>query len=168
MKKLIVVLCLLAFTFGVKAQKYAYIDSDYILGNMSEYVDAQAELDKLALEWQKEIELMFKSVDSLYRRFETEAAMLPDNMKKMRQQQIIDAEKEAKDMQKKRFGKDGDLFKKRTELVKPIQDRVFTAIEEFAKERAYAFVFDKAGAMTIVYAYNNQTRQQTFLWAQDF
>lgn len=151
MKKLVVIICLLAVSFGIKAQKYACIDSDYILGNMSEYVDAQAELDKLALEWQKEIEVMFKSVDSLYRRFESESAMLPDNIKKMRQQQIIEAEKDAKNMQKKRFGKDGDLFKKRTELVKPIQDRVFTAIEEYAKEKAYAFVFDKAGDITIVY-----------------
>jgi len=151
MKKLLALVCLAALTFSVQAQKYACIDSDYILNNMTEYIDAQAELDRMAVEWQKEIDKMFKNVDSLYRRFEVEAPMLPDNMKEMRKQQIIEAEKEAKDLQKKRFGKDGDLFKKRMDLIKPIQDRVFTTIEDYAKEKAYAFVFDKAGAMTILY-----------------
>ena len=151
MKKLMALICFATFAFNVQAQRYACIDSDYILNNMTEYIDAQAELDRMAVEWQKEIDKMFKGVDSLYRRFEVEAPMLPDNMKEMRKQQIIEAEKEAKDLQRKRFGKDGDLFKKRMDLIKPIQDRVFTSIEDYAKEKAYAFVFDKAGAMTILY-----------------
>jgi len=151
MKKILVLVWLFVLVLNAQAQKYACIDSDYILNNMTQYIDAQAELDKIAVEWQKEIDKMFKSVDSLYRRFEVEAPMLPDNMKEMRKQQIIEAEKEAKDLQKKRFGKDGDLFKKRMDLIKPIQDRVFTTIEDYAKEKAYAFVFDKAGAMTILY-----------------
>lgn len=134
------------------SQKYAYIDSEYILGNMPEYVEAQAELDRLSIEWQKEIEAMFKSIDSMYRKYQVDEITLPDNMKKKRQEAIINAEKEAKNLQKKRFGTDGDLFKKREELVKPIQDKVFAAIDEYAKDRGYAFVFDTAGSMTIIYA----------------
>ena len=138
-----------ATSFG---KKYAYIDSEYILSNMPEYTEAQAELDRIAVEWQKEIEAQFKKIDSMYKKYQVEAITLPETMKQKRENAIIAAEAAAKDLQKKRFGKDGDLFKKREELVKPIQDRVFTAIEEYAKERGFAFVFDTAGSMTIVYA----------------
>lgn len=139
-------------TLPVFSQKYAYIDSEYILGNVPEYKEAQAELDRIAALWQKEIEAKFKSIDSMYKSYQVEAITLPDNLKKNREDQIIAAEQDAKNLQKRRFGKDGDLFKKREELVKPIQDKVFAAIEEYAKEKGYAFVFDVSGAMTIVYA----------------
>lgn len=139
-------------TLPVFSQKYAYIDSEYILGNVPEYKEAQAELDRIAALWQKEIETKFKSIDSMYKSYQVEAITLPDNLKKNREDQIIAAEQDAKNLQKRRFGKDGDLFKKREELVKPIQDKVFAAIEEYAKEKGYAFVFDVSGAMTIVYA----------------
>jgi len=153
MKKSVAFLMLMVlFALPSFAQKYAYIDSEYILGNMPEYVEAQAELDRLATEWQKEIEVQFTRIDSMYKKYQVESITLPANMKKKREEAIIAAEKEAKDLQKKRFGKDGDLFKKREELVKPIQDRVFTAIDEYAKDRGYAFIFDTAGSMTIVYA----------------
>lgn len=153
MKKSVVFLMMMVlFALPSFAQKYAYIDSEYILGNMPEYVEAQAELDRLAAEWQKEIEVQFTRIDSMYKKYQVESITLPANMKKKREEAIIAAEKEAKDLQKKRFGKDGDLFKKREELVKPIQDRVFTAIDEYAKDRGYAFIFDTAGSMTIVYA----------------
>jgi outer membrane protein len=153
MKKSVAFLMLMVlFTLPSFAQKYAYIDSEYILGNMPEYVEAQAELDRLAAEWQKEIEVQFTRIDSMYKKYQVESITLPANMKKKREEAIIAAEKEAKDLQKKRFGKDGDLFKKREELVKPIQDRVFTAIDEYAKDRGYAFIFDTAGSMNIVYA----------------
>ena len=140
------------FTVSLFAQKYAYIDSEYILGSMPTYVEAQAELDRLSVEWQKEIEAKFKKIDEMYRKYQQEAVILPDETKVKRQNEIINAENEAKDLQKKRFGTDGDLFKKREELMKPIQDRVFTAVEEYAREKNYAFVFDKAGVMTIIYA----------------
>jgi outer membrane protein len=104
------------------------------------------------VEWQNEIEKQFKSIDSMYKKYQVEAITLPEKMKKNREDAIIAAEQAAKNLQKKRFGTDGDLFKKREELVKPIQDRVFTAIQEYAKDRGFAFVFDVAGDMTIVYA----------------
>jgi len=151
-KNLFLVLLFALLSMSSFGQRYAYIDSEYILGNMSDYTEAQAELDRIAAQWQKEIEVKFQTIDSMYKRYQVESITLPEKMKKSREDAIIAAEKDAKDLQKKRFGKDGDLFKKREELVKPIQDKVFTAIDEYAREKGYAFVFDVAGNMTIVYA----------------
>ena len=172
MKKLLAIVLIAFMTLPLFGQKYAYIDSEYILSNMPDYVEAQAELDRIAAEWQKEIEKQFSRIDSMYKKYQVEAITLPDNMKKRREDAIIAAEQAAKDLQKKRFGKDGDLFKKREELVKPIQDRVFTAIDEYAKEKGYAFVFDVAGAMTIIYAdpkwdINDQIMQKLGVTAKD-
>jgi len=155
MKKTILLFVLtvtLSLTAFSQIQKQGYVDSEYILGNIPEYKEAQKELDRLAANWQKDIEKKFASIDSMYKKYQVEAITLPDNLKQKREESIIKAEQDAKDLQKKRFGKDGDLFKKREELVKPIQDRVFNAIEAIAKDKGYAFVFDVAGSMTIVYA----------------
>ncbi|HOF16800.1 MAG TPA: OmpH family outer membrane protein [Bacteroidales bacterium] len=152
MKKFFLTAVIIASLIVAKAQKYAYIDSEYLLKNIPSYVEAQAELDRLSIEWQKEIEAKFKKIDEMYRKYQQDVVVLPEDAKQKKQQEIINAEQEAKELQKTRFGTDGDLYKKREELVKPIQDRVFTAIEEYARERGYAFIFDKAGAMTIVYA----------------
>ena len=153
MKKIIITAVLMAFlALPMFGQKYAYIDSEYILSNLPDYVEAQDELDRVAVEWQQEIEKEFAKIDSMYKKYQTEVITMPENMKQKREEAIINAEKAAKDLQKKRFGKDGDLTKKREELVTPIQDRVFTAIDEYAKEKGYAFVFDVAGSMTIIYA----------------
>ncbi len=134
------------------AQKYAYINSEYILSQIPEYKEAQAELDRVAVQWQKEIESKFASIDSMYKRYQVESITLPEQIKRSREEAIIAQEKAAKDLQKKRFGQSGDLFKKREELVKPIQDRVINAVNDYAKERGYAFVFDTAGDLTIIYA----------------
>ncbi len=153
MKKMLVALLLLVgVTTGLYAQKYAYIDSEYLLSKMPGYTEAQAELEKLSVEWQNEIEAKFKAIDEMYKKYQQDAALLPEETRQKRQNAIIAAEQEAKELQKKRFATDGDLYKKREELVKPIQDKLFTAIEEYAREKMYAFVFDKAGDMTIVYA----------------
>ncbi|MBP1673126.1 MAG: outer rane chaperone Skp (OmpH) [Bacteroidetes bacterium] len=151
-RNILITLVMILISLPAFSQKYAYIDSEYILGNVPEYKEAKAELDRIAAIWQKEIEVKFKSIDSLYKSFQVEVITLPENLKKNREDMIIAAEQDAKNLQKKRFGKDGDLFKKREELVKPIQDKVFSAIEEYAKEKGYAFVFDVSGSMTIVYA----------------
>lgn len=153
MKKTVLVtvfalLCSMTFA----QQKFAYVDSEYILENIPEYLAAQDKLDELAIEWQKEIEQEFKEVDSLYKKFELESVLLPEDIKAKREKEIIAKEKEAKTLQKQRFGKEGDLFKKRAELVKPIQDKVYNAIEEVASEGAYGIIFDKSGALTILYS----------------
>lgn len=153
MKKIVLSIAILCMSLGsIYAQKYAYIDSEYIMDNIPEYKDAQTEIDNLSKQWQKEIEQKFKEIDNLYKAFQAESVLLPEDVKKKRENEIIASEKEAKDLQKKKFGKDGDLFKKRQDLVKPIQDKVYNAIEKRAQEKNYIFVFDKAGSLTIMYA----------------
>lgn len=153
MKKIFFTVALFfAAIFAGTAQKYAYVDTQYILDNMQEYKDAQTDIDQLSIDWQKELEKKFGEIDRMYKQFQVDAVLLPEDTKKKREDDIVKAEKDAKDLQKKRFGKDGDLFKKRQELIKPIQDKVFNAINEYAREKNYSFVFDKSGALTIVYA----------------
>jgi outer membrane protein len=146
------VIALLAITFTSQAQKFAYVDSDYILQNIPEYNDAQAQLDELSAQFQQEVEAKFSAIDKLYKDYQAESVLLPEEMKKKREEAIVKAEKDAKELQKKRFGKDGDLFKKRQELVKPIQDKIFNAIEQLSQAKNYALVFDKAGGVTMMYA----------------
>ena len=146
---LVLVMFLASFSLG---QKYAYVDSEYILSNIPEYTDAQDYLDDLAVEWQKEIEDKFAAIDKLYKEYQAESILLPEEIKTQKENEIIQKEKEAKQLQKKRFGKDGDLFKKRVELVQPIQEKVYNAIEEIATTRNYAFVFDKASGASILFA----------------
>jgi len=152
MKRIILIAAIIcAFGFGASAQKYAYVNTDYILDNVPEYADAQAQLDELSVQWQKEIETKFAEIDKMYKNYQNEAILLPEDMKKKREEDIVKKEKEGKDLQKKRFGKDGDLFKKRQELIKPIQEKVYNAIEDIASAENYAVVFDKAGSATLIY-----------------
>jgi outer membrane protein len=144
----------LSFTGVLMAQKYAYVDSDYILDNIPEYKEAQNELDDLAKEYQKEIEDKFAEMDKLNKAYQAEVVLMPDDVKKKREQEIQAKEKEVKDLQTQRFGKEGDLFIKREELIKPIQEKIYNAIEEISEEKNYAFVFDKAGSLTILYVNN--------------
>ena len=152
MKKIILIAAVIfALGFGASAQKFAYVNTDYILDNIPEYADAQAQLDELSITWQKEIEVKFADIDKMYKSFQNEAVLLPEEMKKKREEDIVKKEKEGKDLQKKRFGKDGDLFKKRQELIKPIQEKVYNAIEEIATAENYAVVYDKANNATLIY-----------------
>lgn len=134
------------------AQRYAYVDTQYILSEMPEYAEAQEQLNTLSIEWQNEIELLFNDVDKRRKEYEVEAILLPAEIKKQREKEIANAELTAKQMQKKRFGVGGDLFNKREELIKPIQDRIFDAIQQIAADRNYAFVFDKANQSNLLYA----------------
>lgn len=152
MKKLILVLAAVFLSLGAFAQKFAYVDTQYILDNIPEYKTAQAQLDKYSLQWQKEIEGKFDELDKLYKNFQADAILLTEEMRKKREAEILDKEKEAKELQKQRFGKDGDLFKKRQELVKPIQDKIYNALKDYAQAKNYAVIFDKSSDLTILYA----------------
>ncbi|MDP2722453.1 MAG: OmpH family outer membrane protein [Bacteroidales bacterium] len=132
-------------------QKYAYVDTEYILSNIPEYQDAQDELDEMSKKWQKEIETNYSQVSELYKKYQAESVLLPEDVKKKREDEIVKKEQEVKDLQRKYFGPEGDLFKKRQELVKPIQEKVYNAIETISGTRNYSFVFDKAGGTTILY-----------------
>ncbi len=150
--KFFVSLFVLAFATSAIAQtRVAVIDTDYILNKISEYTSAQSTLDDLALEWQQEIEKKFAEIEKMYKSYQAESVLLPEDMKVKRQDEIIQKEREVKDLQKKRFGTDGDLFKKRQELIKPIQDRIFNAIEEFANEGNYQLVLDRANSSQVMF-----------------
>ena len=134
------------------AQKVAYVDLDYILNSVPEYKSAQEQLDQISIQWQKEIETRLGEVDRLYKAFQAEEILLTQDMKKKREDEIIAKEKEAKEIQKQRFGVDGDLFKKRQELVKPVQDKVYNAIKELAEKQTIAILFNKSAELNILYA----------------
>jgi outer membrane protein len=134
------------------SQKYAYIDSDYILSNMVEYTEAKEKLDKLADRWTKEIENRYEVLKMKKDNFAREEVLLPSEERKKREEEIKTLETEAMQMQKTRFGVTGDYFQKRQELIKPIQDRVYEAMQEVSSKRNYSFVFDKANQSNLVYA----------------
>ena len=132
--------------------KFAFVDSEYILNNVPAYKSAQAQLDKLSADWQKEIETQYSEVDKLYKNYQAEQVMLSEDMKKRRQDEIINKEQAVKDLQKKYYGPEGELTKKQQELVKPIQDEVYRAIKEMAVEGGFAAIFDTSADASILYA----------------
>jgi outer membrane protein len=164
-KSLLFVALLLTAALWSHAQRYAVIDSKYILGKIPEYKTAQEQLDQLSAQWQQEIERKQTEVDRLYREYDVEQVMLSDELKKKREDEIFNKEKEVRDLQKKRFGFEGDLFKKRQELIKPIQDRVYTAIQKLAVERSYDFILDKSEGITVIFADPKLDRSEDVLKA---
>ncbi len=134
------------------AQKYCVIDSKHILDKVPEYATAQKQLDNLSEGWQKEVDAKMEAVDQMYKSYQAERAMLSDDMRKKREDEIVQKEKAAKDLQKQRFGYEGDLFKERQKLVKPVQDRVYNAVQKMATTKGYDMVYDKAGGVTVFYA----------------
>lgn len=134
------------------SQKFAYVDSEYILSNIPSYKAAQEQIDKLSAEWQKEVETKYADIDKLYKNFQSEKVLLTEEMKAKREDEIVKKEKEVKELQKKYFGRDGMLFKKRQELIKPIQDEVYNAIKELAVEQGFAMIFDTASNTGVIYS----------------
>jgi outer membrane protein len=153
MKKIILpALLLLGSYISVNAQKYCIIDSKYILEKVPDYKVAQSQLDAFSKNWQSEVDNKMKDVDKMYKSYQAERAMLNEDMRKKREDEIMTKEKLAKDLQKQYFGYEGDLFKKRQELVKPVQDKVYNAVQKMAVARGYDLVLDKAGGVTMFYA----------------
>ncbi len=145
-------LSLLFGTYFVFGQKYAYIDSDYILKKMPEYQDSKEKLDRLADRWTKEIEEYYSNLNTKKDNFAKEEVLLPAEEKNKRAEEIKKMEQDAIQMQTSRFGVNGDYFQKRQELIKPIQDKVFEAMQKVAQKKGYSFVFDKANQSNLVYA----------------
>lgn len=134
------------------AQRYAIIDTRYILSKLPEYSEAQKKLDAFSLQWQKEIDDKQAVLDQLYRNYEAEKVMLSEELLKKREDDLFNKEKEVRDLQKKRFGFEGDLFRKRQELVKPIQDKVYNAVQKLAVSRQYDLILDKSEGITVIFA----------------
>lgn len=152
-------LLLLAAAPAVQAQKFGYVDSQYILQKLPAYAAAQQEVNKMSAAWQKEIESKRKEIEKLQRDYQLSEPLLIDEQKKKRKDEIAKKEAEAKEFQQKTFGYEGTVFKKRQELMKPVQDQVFTAIEKVAKAKQLQIVFDKSGDLTMLYT--NPTHDYT-------
>ena len=152
MKRLIFTAAMaLMMGFSGFAQKFAHVDTEYILGKIPAYQQAQQKLDNYSKQWQGEVEAKFKELDDMYKKYQSEVDILPDATKTKRENEIIAKEKEAKELQKKYFGTDGELSKKRQELIKPIQDNVYNALKSVATEGGYDYIFDKVSG-DIIYA----------------
>ena len=153
MKRISIITGLLILTSALAvAQKYAFVDSDYIRKNIPAFTTAQEQLDKLSQQWEKEVADGYAVVEQMYKSYQSESVLLSQDMKVKREEAIIAKEKEVKDLQNKYFGMEGDLFKKREELVKPIQDEILKAIKDIAVEGAYAVIFDTAAGGNILFA----------------
>jgi outer membrane protein len=153
MKKiLLITLLVFVTTIGANAQKFGYVDTEYILDMMPEYRSAQKQLDMMAEEWQKEMDKMQEEIDKMYRDLKAEQVLLTEDLRKKRESEIKDKEKALKDYRNQKFGYNGELFKKRQELVKPIQDKIFMAVQNVAKKNAYDFIFAKSGEMIMLYS----------------
>jgi outer membrane protein len=154
MKKLLfVALMVLGTAVGTSAQqRYAVIDTKYILERIPAYKEADAKLKLVGEQWQKEIDDLQVQLDKMYKNYESEQFMLTDAIKKKREDELFEKEKQVRDLQKKRFGYEGDLFKERQRLIKPVQDKVYDAIQKIATSRSYDFVLDKSEGITIIFA----------------
>lgn len=152
-KSLIAVLALsLAVVLNANAQRIAYVDVNEILESIVEYQEAQKQLDEVASRWRQEIANEYDNIKSMYNRYQTEQVLLSDDARKQKEEEIIAKEKDVRELQRSRFGPEGALFKKRQELVRPIQDKVYGAIEEYAKDRGYDFIFDKSGNAGMIFS----------------
>ncbi len=163
MKRILLLLCILIFVGNIKAQKFAYVDSQFILEHIPEYKQAKQELDNISYKWQEEIETAYQYIDKLYRAYQTDKVLLTDKMRQNREDEIIEKEKEVKDLQQQRFGTDGDLYKKQEELIRPIQNLIYNAIQEYAEQGRYGIIFDKSSDLLMLYADENLDKSEKIL-----
>lgn len=151
MKKLAISLILVTLVSFLFAQKYAYVDTEYILNNIPAYETAKIQLDDLAAAWKKEIDQKKAEIDKMYADYQAERILLTEELRAKREQEIMQKEREMRDLQQKYFGKDGMLFKKREELIKPLQNDIYNAIKEIAQEGSFAVIFDTANSPNMIY-----------------
>ena len=163
MKRILLLLCIFTFAATSWAQKFAYVDSQFILEHIPEYSQAQEQLENLSYQWQEEIEAAYQNIDQLYRAYQTDKVLLTDKMRQAREDEIIQKEKDVKELQQQRFGTDGDLYKKQEELIRPIQNQIFNAIQEYAKEGRYGVIFDKSSDLLMLYADENLDKSEKIL-----
>ncbi len=153
MKKLLLTLALFAgFAVALSAQKFAMVDMEYIMKNIPSYETAEEQLNQISKRWQSEIEAQTQEVQQLYKNYQTELVFLSEDIKVQREEEIIEKERAANELKRKYFGQDGELFKKRESLMKPIQDEVYTALQEITNDKGYDLIFDRSSAMHVVLA----------------
>ena len=137
---------------GGGSQKIVYVDSEYIMANIPEYGDAQEELNSMSEKWQREVKAVYDKVEEMYSKYQTEMLLLSEDQKRAREQAIVAKEQEAKNLQMQYFGSEGLLYQKRTELIQPIQEKVYTAMKELALNKNYGFILDLASGTSVLYA----------------
>ncbi len=153
MKKVIMVaFVLLLSTVAMHAQRSAYVDMEKIMSSVPEYETAQRQLDQLAERWRQEIAKEYEQIESMYREYQTREPLMSDEMRKTKQEEIVNKEKAVRELNKQRFGAEGELFTKRQSLVKPLQEKVYDAIKKLAQERKYEFIFSAPDGATLIYA----------------
>ena len=153
MKKLAFTLLLVAFSFATaSAQKFALVDMEYILRNVPSYEMANEQLNQVSLRWENEVNEVSKEAETMYKNYQSDMVFLTDDQKKKREEEIVAKEKEATDLRYKYFGPEGELYKKRQSLKKPIQEDVYNAIKAVAEEKGYQAIFDRASSQSIVFA----------------
>jgi outer membrane protein len=153
MKKIVIIALLLVLSsLGGYAQRFAYVDSDYILSYIPEYNSAQKQLDALSEQWQKEVDIKFVAIEDMFKAYQVDQVLLNGEMRKKREDEIIQKEQEAKEYQRIKFGFEGELFQVRSKLIKPIQDRVSKAVQSIAEAQQLDMIFDKNSEITLLYA----------------
>jgi len=153
MKKTLITLCLfIGCLTAAQAQKFALIDMEYLLKNIPAYETANEQLNQISKKWQAEIDSRHAEVQNMYKNYQTEAVFLSDEMKKRRETEIVEAEKALQELRRKYFGADGELFKKRESLLKPIQDEIYNAVKDIADDKGYQLILDRASGANIIFA----------------
>ena len=142
----------MAFTANIQAQKFALIDMEYILKNIPAYEMANEQLNTISKKWQTEVDALQQEAQNLYKTYQADLVFLSPEMKTKREAEIVAKEQEAQELKRKYFGADGELFKKRESLIKPIQDEIYSAVKEIATARGYAAIVDRASAMSVIFA----------------
>lgn len=146
---------------ALSAQRICYVDSKIILENIPEYKAAQEELDAMSTQWEQEVEAKYLDIDKKYRDFQAEQLLMTPAIRIQKEEEIVKLEEEAKAFQDQKFGVDGELFQKREELVRPVQDKIYEAIEKFAKESDYDIILDKAKHANLLYG--NEKYDKTYI-----
>ncbi len=153
MKKLIISLALaLTSILGAYAQKFALVDMDYILRNVPSYEMANEQLNQVSQRWEREVTELSKEAETMYKNYQSEMIFLTDDQKKSREEELVAKEKQVTDLRYKYFGPEGELFKKRQSLMKPIQEDVYNAVKAVSEEKGYQVIFDRASSQSIVFA----------------
>lgn len=153
MKKILFTLVItLAGVLGASAQKFALVDMDYILSSIPNYEIANEQLNQLSQRWQKEVEAIAKQAETMYKSYQNEMVFLTDDQKKKKEAEIVAKEKSAAELRQKYFGPEGELYKKRQTLMRPIQEDVYNAIKKVSEERGYQCIFDRASSADIIFA----------------
>ena len=153
MKKLVGILVLsVVASSAAMAQRFAYVDTEYILKHIPEYLAAQKQLDALSVQWQEEVDNRFADIEDLYKKYQEDQVLLSEEMRRKREDEIVLKEQEAREFQRQKFGFEGDLFQERVKLIQPIQDRVAQAIQTIATDQSLDIVLDKGSEVTFLYA----------------